>query len=109
MNIEQLRACTYWTDREGRAAVALWRQSGEPLSKWARSVGLLRTRLAYWARRIPVRGARPSRVALVPVSVVSSAPRGSLTIELRSGRAVRIDGEVDDAVLARVIAVLERA
>jgi hypothetical protein len=107
MDIDQLRETPYWTDREGRAAVALWRRSGEPLASWARSVGLARTRLAYWVQRI---GARPvgSSIALAPVAVMSAAPRSSLTVELRSGRAVRIDGDVDDLVLARVIAVAER-
>lgn len=107
MDIEELRACGYWGEREGLAAVELWRRSGQPLATWARAVGLARTRLDRWVRRA---GARPrsSAMTLASVTVVSSPSRGALTIELRTGRAVRIEGDFDDAVLARVIAVAER-
>lgn len=107
MGIEELRACAYWTEREGRAAVGLWRRSGKPLAAWARSVGLSRSRLGYWSARL---SASPSSsvVALAPVAVVSSPARGSITIELRSGRAIQVEGAFDDEVLARVIAIAER-
>jgi hypothetical protein len=107
MGIEELRASGYWTEREGRAAVALWKRSGETLATWARSNGLSRTRLSYWTSRLEQRS--PS-LTLAPVAVLAaSAARGALTIELRSGRAVRVEGEFDDAALARVIAIAERA
>lgn len=114
MGIEELRACAYWTEREGRAAVALWRKSGMPLGTWARSVGLTVSRVAYWRglgsrRPAPTTSAAALAVTLTPVTVVGSAPRGLLTIELRSGRAIKVEGDVDDAVLARVITVAERA
>jgi hypothetical protein len=106
MDINELRACGYWGEREGRAAVALWRRSGEPLAVFARRVGLARSRLSYWARRIGS-AATPS---FVPVTVVASAAkRGLISIELRSGRIVRLEGDVDDATLERVILIAERA
>jgi hypothetical protein len=107
MGIEELRACAYWTEREGRAAIGLWRRSGKPLAAWARSVGLSRSRLAYWSARLE---APPSSsvVALAPVAVVTASARGAITIELRSGRAVHIEGAFEDETLARVIAIAER-
>jgi len=105
MRIEELRKCGYWGEREGRAALALWRRSGQPLATWARAVGLARRRLEYWARRLPGAG---TGIALAPVTVVGS-PAGALVIELRSGRAVRIEGGFDDDALARVIAIAERS
>jgi len=115
MDIETLRACEYWTEREGRAAVALWRKSGMAPGPWARSVGLSASRLAYWRKRAERRSeARSSTAAalaitLAPVSVVEATSRGAITIELRSGRAIRIEGDFDDATLTRVIAIAERA
>src|SRR5437879_223444 len=101
MGNEELRASGYWTEREGRAAVALWKRSGETLAAWARSSGLSRSRLSYWASRIEQPTSSP--LTLAPVAVLAtSAARGALTIELRSGRAVRVEGEFDDAALARV-------
>lgn len=105
MGIEELRASAYWTEREGRAAVALWRRSGEPMASWARRTGLSGSRLSYWARRSAGAG---TGIALAPVTVVAT-PTGALVIELRSGRAVRVEGAFDDDTLARVIAIAERA
>lgn len=114
MGIEELRACEYWTEREGRAAVELWRRSGMPLQTWARSVGLTASRVAYWRglgsrRPAGTTTAAALAVTLAPVTVVGSVPRGVLTIELRSGRAIKVEGDVDDTVLARVITIAERA
>lgn len=109
MGIEELRACAYWTESEGRAAIALWRRSGEPRATFARRSGLGRTRLDYWSRRVGPEGERAAAaITLAPVTVLPSPTRGAITIELRSGRAVRVEGDFDDATLARVIAIAER-
>jgi hypothetical protein len=106
MDITELRARGYWGEAEGRAAVALWRRSGKPLATFARRAGLARSRLTYWARRVGDVAA-PS---FVPVTILaSSAKRGSISVELRSGRIVRVDGDVDDVMLERVILIAERA
>ncbi len=121
MGIEELRACEYWTAREGRAAVGLWRKSGLPLRTWARAVDLRASRVAYWHKRLGAPRRRPSTpesatsatalaLTLAPVAVLGTErPRGRLTLELRSGRAIRIEGELDEATLARVIAIAEHA
>ena len=107
MDIEDLRACAYWTEREGRAALSLWRRSGLSLTKFTHRERLSRTRLAYWRSRLRSASSPPT-LTLAPVTVIASR-RGVIVIELLSGRVVRVEGDVDDAVLARVIAVAERA
>lgn len=48
-------------------------------------------------------------LALAPVTVLAPVRAGGLAIELRSGRTVRVEGDVDEEILARVIVVAERA
>ena len=105
MDIEDLRACAYWTEHEGRAALSLWRRSRLSLTKFTHRERLSRTRLAYWRSRLD---STSPTLTLAPVTVIASRP-GVIVIELLSGRVVRVEGDVDDAVLARVIAIAERA
>ena len=108
MGINELRACRYWGEREGRAALALWKRSSEPLAVFARRIGIERSRLAYWAQRTG--DARSVTPAFAPVAILAAAgARGVLSVELRSGRVIRIEGEFDDALLERVIVIAERA
>lgn len=106
MGIDELRACGFWSEREGRAALALLRRSGLSATAFARREGLSRTRLLYWRSRIE---ADSAPLALAPVTVIEARRAGTVTIECLSGRVVRIEGDVDDALLARVIAAAERA
>jgi hypothetical protein len=108
MGIDELRACEYWTEREGRAALSLLRRSGLSAAAFARRERLSRTRLLYWRSRLAT-GSTPTEVALAPVTVVEARRAGTIEIECLSGRVVRVEGDVDDALLARVIAASERA
>lgn len=47
-------------------------------------------------------------MTLAPVTVIDRRPR-AIVIELLCGRAVRVEGDFDDALLARVIAAAERS
>jgi len=110
MSMKDLLAKQYWSEREGRAAVALWRQSGLSPSKFCARTGLRHARLTYWSRRIAgATGRTGTAITLVPVTVVPARRGGSIAIELLSGRTIRIEDDVDDALLARVIAVAEQA
>ena len=108
MSIEDLLDNGYWSECEGRMAVELWRASGESLSGFCARTGLRRTRLTYWARRLEAAGAS-SALALAPITVLPVRRVGALAIELRSGRTIHLEGDVDDELLARVIVVAERA
>ena len=108
MGIEDICASRYWSEEEGRQAVALWRKSGEPLAAFAARTGLRRSRLRYWAERCD--SATSTGVVLAPVTVLPARPVGSsISIELLSGRVIKIGSDVDDDLLARVIQVAERA
>ncbi len=109
MDIEDLKRSSYWSEREGRRAIELWRASGLPLLEFATRTGLRRQRLEYWRKRVssPSRPAAATALALAPVTVLTST--SAITIELRSGRAVRLEGDFVDDVLERVIAIAERA
>ena len=113
MEIEDLRRSSYWSEREGQRAVELWRESGLSLLEFSTRTGLHRKRMLYWSRRIAVQPTSSSTEAtamvLAPVTVVRSQAASAITIELRSGRAVRLEGDFADDVLERVIAIAERA
>lgn len=47
-----LAANRYWTEADGRAALAAWRASGEPLAAFAARHGLGPKRLVRWQRRL---------------------------------------------------------
>jgi hypothetical protein len=107
MSIERLRASKYWSKSDGLRAVELWRASGESLSAFTKATGLRRTRLAYWLSRSSLSASPAFALASVTVTALSRA--SGITIELRGGRAIRVDGDFDDALLERVIVVAERA
>ncbi len=108
MSIEDLLDNGYWSEREGREAVELWRASGESVSEFCARTGLRRRRLTYWAQRLESTSTSGA-LALAPVTVLSAPRVGALAIELRSGRTIHLEGAVDDELLARVITVAERA
>ena len=105
MSIERLRASKYWSKGDGLRAVELWRASGESLTAFTRRTGLRRTRVAYWASR----SSSPTAFALATVTVAPPRRASGITIELRSGRAIRVEGDFDDALLERAIIAAERA
>ena len=111
MDIEDLKRSSYWSEREGRRAIELWRASGLPLIEFAARTGLRRQRLEYWRKRVSSSSptAAATALALAPVTVLPRMSPSAITIELRSGRAVRLEGDFDDDVLERVIAIAERA
>jgi hypothetical protein len=112
MDIEDLRRSSYWSEREGQRAVELWRESGLTLLEFSTRTGLRRQRISYWSSRAAQptsSSAKATAMVLAPVTVVRSQAASAITIELRSGRAVRLEGDFADDVLERVIAIAERA
>jgi len=106
MGMDEVRACAFWTDREARVALSFLRRSGLSVAAFARREGLSRSRLVYWRSRME---AQSAPLALAPVTVIETRRSGAVAIECLSGRVVRIEGNVDDVLLARVIAAAERA
>jgi hypothetical protein len=109
MAIDALWTKRYWSEAEGRRAAGLWRKSGLPIAVFAARVGVSRGRLQYWISERDGRPAGGAAIELTPVAVVSRSTPSAISIELRSGRCVQIDGDFDDALLERVIVIAERA
>lgn len=111
MEIEELKRSAYWSEREGQRAIELWRASGVSLAEFAARTGLHPKRLEYWRKRTfsAALAAPASASTLAAVTVLPRIASSAITIELRSGRAVRVEGDFADEVLERVIAIAERA
>jgi hypothetical protein len=79
---------------------------------FAARVWVSRGRLQYWISERDARSPRPvarAEIELTPVAVVTRSAPSAISIELRSGRCIQIEGDFDDALLERVIVIAERA
>jgi len=83
-----------WNEGDARAALSVWKASGESLSAFAQRYGLTEQRLYWWRTRI-AETAVPKRVSeLLPVTVSSSMlSLGTCAIAIMVGD-IRI--EIDD-------------
>jgi transposase-like protein len=76
----------YWSEKEGRAVVEAWRQSGELATVFARRHGLHAKRLAYWNRRLSQVEPAPTlslvRATLVSADLAAVIRTGGVTVEL---------------------------
>lgn len=108
MGIGRLAAARYWSEAEGRAAVAAYEGSELTKEAFEDAHGIKARRIEYWTRRLLAGRTPRSAMTLAPVTVIASPPGSELAVELRSGRVVRVRGEVDEMQLARVIRAAER-
>ncbi len=103
--LDELHLIRRWTEEEGRIAVEALRVSGLSVEEFATRHKLHPVRVARWAARLA-----PKRVttALMPVDVVPA--RTAAVVEVvASGRILRVPTDLDGAVLARLILVVETA
>jgi len=108
-DIKKLAGRAYWRQDDARQIVDAWRQSGEPVSRFAGRLGIDPRRVSRWASRL-----EPSQDATVhfhPIRVAddrASARRdASIDIELGDGRRVRVTPGVTTEDLRRVLAALD--
>lgn len=112
-------------ERRWAPLVAEWRSSGLRASEFCRQRNVSEAAFRYWkgeigrrekrrAKRVRARGVhRPRRtLKFVPVRVVPDgaappSPRPPLEIVLAGGRALRVSGDFDPALLSKLIAALE--
>ena len=109
--------------RRGRAEVArlagLYRTSGMGRSEFCRSHGIalstLNRHLKKQQKKNPIGDEDVSRSRLVAVELASvlapvaaSERQGALTVLLSNGRRVEVGSGFDDAMLSRLVTVLER-
>jgi len=113
----RLASNRYWSEREGRAALAAWRASGSSMAAFARAHGLEPRRLGWWNRQL---GAERGPARLLPVKLVERAApaqlsnltpparsSGAMEVALANGRRVRVDARFDEAALLRLVRALE--
>lgn len=89
-----------WTEEDGRAALAAWEASGEPLAAFARRSGIHAQRLCWWRDRIG------ERASLVPVTV-SGGLLGGAVVTIGAVR-IEVGGveQIPAAWLASVVTAL---
>lgn len=76
--LEGMRGRRQWSAAEARRVVEAWVRSGESLTAFARSAGLVPQRVSWWRKQLGIAGARTESgaagvtAAFVPVVVKSS-------------------------------------
>ena len=101
----------YWSETEGRIAVAAWRASGEGAKQFGAKHGLSARRLQWWGRRLgestpALTSAGASAVELVPIGVIQRDGCDE-PIEIVVGVfKIRVPHHVDRDTLRTVVEVL---
>src|SRR5262249_50948827 len=98
-----------WTEKDARAALAEFAQSGKPVTVFARERGLTVQRLYWWRRRLAGgEGITFQEIAVGQTGSVGNADSGAFEIEivLRGGAIVRLRRGFDSVALAKVLEVL---
>lgn len=109
-NISRLAAKSRWRPEDARDLLDQHRGSGLSIAGFADQHGLDVKRLYWWRKRLKTVPARtaPASVRFLPVSVLPAAgSAGSLDVELRGGRRIRVTGEFEAGLLARLVLTLE--
>jgi transposase len=113
----------HWSREEKERLVAAALEPGTVVSDVARSAGIHVSQLFRWRKEL-CQILAPSVPPFVPIEVVAAlpppdpvettpAPRprkktSIVTIELGSGRRIRVDSDVDTEALGRILDVVER-
>ena len=101
----------YWREDAARRIVEAWQESGEPIARFARRLGVDRRRVSRWATRLGRSG--EARVHFHPVRVTDEQERhpgaACIDIEVGHGRRVRVAPGFATDDLRRVLAVLDES
>ena len=118
--VREARSRRRWSEAEKRRLVALTFEAGASVAEIARRHGVNDNLLFNWRRRLghtamlPAPNAGPT-LDFAVVDVVPDASRqgrdnaGLIEIELPGGVRVRVDAEVSEAALKRVLSALKAA
>jgi transposase len=111
-----------WSDEDKRQLVALTYKAGTSVSIVARRYDLNANLLFTWRRqagrceRTIAAAEVPPPLTFAPIEVMPdqvppscTRPKGQIVIELPGGSRVRVDGEVSEAALVRVLQALRSA
>jgi len=90
---------------DARALLGRWRLSGEKMRTWCAENGIAWQSLSWWNGRTEVAEATVVRVA--EVVLPRNASPCAYRVVLGSGREVVVDNRFEDAVLRRLLAVVD--
>lgn len=112
-----------WSREEKERLVAATFEPGSSVSEIARSAGIHVSQLFHWRKGL-CQLSGPSVPQFIPVEVAAALPAPDpvettppprprkktsiVTIELGSGRRIRVDSDVDTEALGRILDVVER-
>ena len=102
-------AAAHWSEGDARRVLEQWRKSGESVSAFARTIGVVPQRLFWWRRRLAA-DAEVTAPRFVPVVANAVQPRSAsevaLVLTTRGGTRIEVR-DVDASTAAWVVAVLE--
>ena len=112
-----VRGYRRWSVMQKREIVAQTYRDGESVSTVARRYEVGANQVSRWRREFKIAaGKEKAPVDFIPVDIVNreaepptmatTSPPGLMTIMLRDGMSVRVDREVDDRALRRVLTVM---
>lgn len=108
--LHELAAGRYWSEEDGRAALAAFEASGLTRVAFRRETGISTQRLAWWRRRLGTRAEPAGKIEFVPVEVaprVATGAEAAMEVVLGDVR-VRMGPGFDTDALRRLLDVLER-
>jgi hypothetical protein len=109
-----LAANGYWSEDEGRVALAAWRASGQALAAFAARHGLSATKLARWRKRLDAgptrdRTGRPTPRPVITFAPVEVAERPAEDITIRVGHVEIVVPNATAAWVAALVTELARS
>ncbi|WP_242396355.1 IS66 family insertion sequence element accessory protein TnpA [Anaeromyxobacter oryzisoli] len=114
VRLRKLAKGRYWSESDGREALAAFEASGLTQVAFRRQTGIGSQRLRWWRRRLGATTESAGRIEFVPVEVTPRTTRAAgdeTAMEIVLGEIrVRVGPGFDPAALQRLLAVLaERA
>ena len=109
--LQKLAAGRYWSESDGRAALAAFGASGLTCAAFRRETGISTQRLKWWRRRLGEATEPGSKIEFVPVEVTpSTSASAEAVMEIVLGEIrVRVGPSFDPDALRRLLEVLSES
>jgi hypothetical protein len=106
--LRELAACRYWSEADGRAALAAFETSGLTRAAFRRETGISTQRLKWWRHRLGATTEPAGRIEFVSVEVTPRVPAGAeAAMEIVLGDIrVRVGPDFDPGALRRLLGIL---
>ena len=106
--LRELAAGRYWSEADGRAALAAFEASGLTRAAFRRETGISTQRLKWWRQRLGATSESIGRIEFVPVEVAPRTTTGDdATMEIVLAKIrVRVGPGFEPGALRRLLEVL---